>query len=40
MEPSIKYIREMSYWNHSESQINLMITENCTNNFTIFNEFA
>ena len=40
MEPSIKYIKEMSYWNHTESQINLMITENCTNNFTIINEFT
>ena len=40
MEPSIKYINEMSYWNHTESQINLMITENCTNNFTIINEFT
>ena len=40
MEPSIKYIKEMSYWNHTESQINLMITEKCTNNFTIINEFT
>ena len=40
MEPSIKYLKEMSYWNHTESQINLMITENCTNNFTAINEFT
>lgn len=40
MEPSINYIKKMSHWNHSESQINLMITENCTNNFTIINEFT
>ena len=40
MEPSIKYIKEMSYWNHTEFQLNLMITENCTNNFTIINEFT
>ena len=39
MEPSIRYKKEMLKWNHTESQINLMIIENCTNNFTIINEF-
>ena len=40
MEPSKRYINEMSNWKHTESQINLMITETCINNFTIINEFT
>ena len=39
MEPSKRYINEMSNWKHTKSQINLMITEKCNNNFTIINEF-
>ena len=39
MEPSKRYINEMSNWKHTKSQINLMITEKCINNFTIINEF-
>ena len=40
MEPSKRYINEMSNWNHTKSQINLMITEECINNFTIIKEFT
>jgi hypothetical protein len=40
MEPSKRYINEMSNWNHTQFQINLMITEQCINNFTKINEFT
>ena len=39
MEPSKKYKNEMRDWNHTESQIKLMIDENCSNNFTKIKEF-
>ena len=35
MMPSEKYIREMFYWKKSESQLKLMVEDNCPNNFNI-----
>lgn len=33
MEPSSKYKIEMSKWNHTEYQLDLMLNEKCSNNF-------
>ena len=40
MEPSNQYKSLMNIWNGNETQINLMLKDNCTNNFTIINDFT
>ena len=35
MKPSENYISEMFHWEKSESQLELMLEDNCTNNFNI-----